>query len=45
MENKKYQSGDFIATTTEERVFLTNIELLNVLESIRYELWKMNEKK
>jgi len=42
--DKKYSSEDFRATTAEERIFLVNVELLNVLEEIRHELWKMNEK-
>ena len=45
MERKKYESGHFLATTIEERLLLTHVELLNVLESIRYELWKSNERK
>jgi hypothetical protein len=45
VENKKYQNNDFMATTTEERIFLTNVELLNILEAIRYEIWKINENK
>jgi len=45
MENhKKYIGSDFKAITIEERIFLANVELLNLLEAIRYELWKMNEK-
>jgi len=45
IENKKYRYGEFTAATIEERIFLTNVELLNILEAIRYEIWKMNEKK
>ena len=42
--NKKYKSSDFMALEIKERIFLTNVELLNILEEIRHELWKMNEK-
>jgi hypothetical protein len=45
LEAKKYKSDDFTALTAEERIFLTNVELLNILESVRYELWKMNGEK
>jgi|GEM_PF-7070761 len=44
-ERKKYRSEDFLAMTIDERLFLTHVELLNVLEEIRYELWKSNERK
>lgn len=42
-EMRKYRSSDFMALTVEERMLLANVELLNILEGIRYELWKMNE--
>ena len=42
---KKYKTEDFPAITTEERLFLVQVELLNILEAIRYELWRINEKK
>ena len=44
MENKKYRDSDFRAATIEERIFLTNVELLNLLEAIKYEIWKISEK-